>query len=242
MSKQNKNNRIIFLTTLSVYLGLVLVGGASPQILAQTVNSIKAECDWIELEKNAHKNFSKLGIKGDSIPFLPSQIEHAFDETNLTGFFDIDVLLDFSAQGNPKYTVSLETDKHYQGSSQSKADELFEGVIRIAEEFGRRSCVAGQKKCSPLSVKIKLDTEEFSVEISFSQNSSKQAKEFVDAYQLLIDAEVCRCIDCKSDQYEKLLNNNTKATSENNQVFIVTRLPRGSLDKLSKQDAKADNQ
>ncbi len=35
MSQRNKNNSIIFLTTLSVYLGLVLVGGATPSVLAQ---------------------------------------------------------------------------------------------------------------------------------------------------------------------------------------------------------------
>ncbi|MGI8670592.1 MAG: hypothetical protein ACR2J3_12235 [Aridibacter sp.] len=34
MSKKNNHNPIYFLTTLSVYLGLVLVG-ASPQVLAQ---------------------------------------------------------------------------------------------------------------------------------------------------------------------------------------------------------------
>jgi hypothetical protein len=32
---KSKNNSIIFLTTLSVYLGLVLVGGAAPHVLAQ---------------------------------------------------------------------------------------------------------------------------------------------------------------------------------------------------------------
>ena len=35
MSQRNKNNSIIFLTTLSVYLGLVLVGGAMSPVLAQ---------------------------------------------------------------------------------------------------------------------------------------------------------------------------------------------------------------
>ncbi len=34
--KSKNHNSIIFLTTLSVYLGLVLVGGSSPQVLAQS--------------------------------------------------------------------------------------------------------------------------------------------------------------------------------------------------------------
>ena len=39
---------------------------------------------------------------------------------------------------------------------------------------------------------------------------------------------------------EKIIYENTKVTSENNQVFIVTRLPRGSLDELLK-NAKAES-
>ena len=38
MSNKNKHNSIVFLTTLSVYLGLVLVG-ATPQVLAQKVKN-----------------------------------------------------------------------------------------------------------------------------------------------------------------------------------------------------------
>ena len=241
MIQRNKNNSIIFLTTLSVYLGLVLVG-ATPSVLAQTANSVKTECEWIELGKEAHKNFSKLGIDGNFISFLPSQIEHAFNEKDLTGFFNLDVLLTFSAEGHPKYNLSIETDKHYSGSSQSKADELFESAARIAENFGWDKCVAGQKNCSPLKLKVKSDNREFNVELSFSQTSEKQAKDFAEAYQLLIDSEICRCRDCGKDDYAKLLTDNTKAFSENNQVFIITRLPRGSLDELFKQNAKAENQ
>ncbi len=40
---------------------------------------------------------------------------------------------------------------------------------------------------------------------------------------------------CKSENFpEKIIFENTKITSQNNQIFIVTRLPRGSIDSFHK--------
>src|SRR5215211_7786112 len=39
MSERKNYNSIVFLTTLSVYLGLVLVGGATPSVLAQAATT-----------------------------------------------------------------------------------------------------------------------------------------------------------------------------------------------------------
>jgi hypothetical protein len=39
----------------------------------------------------------------------------------------------------------------------------------------------------------------------------------------------------------QIIYQNTEISRENNQIFIVTRLPRGSLDELLKQDAKAES-
>jgi hypothetical protein len=48
MSDKKNHNSIYFLTTLSVYLGLVIVG-ASPQILAQVENSRNIQTSRFEL-------------------------------------------------------------------------------------------------------------------------------------------------------------------------------------------------
>nr|MCU0240754.1 hypothetical protein [Pyrinomonadaceae bacterium] len=55
MSKTKSYNQIIFITTLSVYLGLVLVG-ASPQVLAQAAITNKFELkDQIEQKDDLDK-------------------------------------------------------------------------------------------------------------------------------------------------------------------------------------------
>jgi len=50
MSKQTRYNRILFLTTLSVYMGLVLAG-SPPQVLAQVLAETSAPHIKFELNK-----------------------------------------------------------------------------------------------------------------------------------------------------------------------------------------------
>ncbi len=63
MNKRNKNNSIVFLTTLSVYLGLVLVG-APAHVLAQTALTGRIEVkDKIEKKDDLDKNLTAKKLK-----------------------------------------------------------------------------------------------------------------------------------------------------------------------------------
>ncbi len=73
MSKKNNHNPIHFITTLSVYLGLVLVG-ASPQILAQAKLANHSQSNSFEINVKTNSVFSKLKFKSkfefqDVLPF-----------------------------------------------------------------------------------------------------------------------------------------------------------------------------
>lgn len=62
MSKKNNHNPIYFLTTLSVYLGLVLVG-ASPQILGQVKPANRSQSQSFEITTKTNNAFSELKLK-----------------------------------------------------------------------------------------------------------------------------------------------------------------------------------
>lgn len=62
LSKKNKHNPIYFLTTLSVYLGLVLVG-ASPQVLAQAKLAEHSQLHSFEITTRTSNAFSELKLK-----------------------------------------------------------------------------------------------------------------------------------------------------------------------------------
>ena len=246
MKERSKNNSIIFLTTLSVYLGLVLVGG-TPSVLAQTANSVNKnlptrivinECDSSELGNEARRLLYKLGYKSEFISFLPTGIAHSFDEDNLRGIFDINVSVSFSEKDFPTYSITHHEEKKIGENSDSETPEIIESVLNLSKSYACLPQKNGQKTCLPTTVKSILSKEEFYVSVNFSESTNERAKEFADAYQYFIDEGICLYKD--SNDLTALLNRSTKVFSENNQVFIVTRLPRGSLDALLKQDAKAD--
>ncbi|NNF00525.1 MAG: hypothetical protein HKN25_16020 [Pyrinomonadaceae bacterium] len=78
MSKTRNHNTVYFLTTLSVYLGLVLVG-ASPQVLAQTAKQKNSQTQRFEIRTNSSSVISKLKFKSkyktqEVLPFSNSGI------------------------------------------------------------------------------------------------------------------------------------------------------------------------
>ncbi len=83
MSKNKNHNTIYFLTTLSVYLGLVFVG-ASPQALAQTT-----------LANNSHSQTFKINAR----------TENALSKLQFKTAFEHKHILPFSLVNAPKRTI-----------------------------------------------------------------------------------------------------------------------------------------
>lgn len=72
MTKNKNHNTVYFLTTLSVYIGLVLVG-ASPQVLAQAETTKNSQTQRFEIRTNSSSVISKLKFKSkyETDEFLP---------------------------------------------------------------------------------------------------------------------------------------------------------------------------
>lgn len=66
MTKSKSHNSIIFLTTLGVYLGLVLAGGASPQVFAYTALTRNFDIqDEVEVKDDLDKKPEPAAEKSD---------------------------------------------------------------------------------------------------------------------------------------------------------------------------------
>jgi hypothetical protein len=72
---------------------------------------------------------------------------------------------------------------------------------------------------------------------SLTQDLTEQAEQFYNFY----DAGLSRIKIQQINNSQIIIYQSTEISKENNQVFIITRLPRGSLDELLKQDAKAES-
>ena len=113
MSKRNKNNRIIFLTTLSVYLGLVLIG--APPILAQAALTRNFDVqDEIEIKDNLDKKPDDFS--GEKLQPLESGNRAISDYAEF-----VQVLLEASRDANPKrFRHVSETKSDFSGNLQAK--------------------------------------------------------------------------------------------------------------------------
>jgi hypothetical protein len=236
MSKTKSYNQIIFLTTLSVYLGLVLVG-ASPQVLAQAALTSKFDIkDQIEkkddLDKKPDDEVKTISEGLDS--YLENleelivnlqklhQIEK-FDPSE--DLFQIDLKtstacnVDGCAAGH-NHEINFDNPKWLIPALSDFKDGL--------DNYGLLSdCLQDKTRNSDL--KANYNNSALIVSLTVEKDSPQKAKQFLDKFNTVI-----KLYELDEDEpIVKVLYENT--TAENNQVFIVTRLPRAAIDSLIKQ-------
>ncbi len=227
MTNKNKNNSIIFLTTLSVYLGLVLVGGAPPSVLAQTVSERKVGTDYLSDEK----------ILAEYV----SAFQNLFVQSKVLS-------TEYSEELKAVYGKEIkdgEYDYNCFHSINRNLSQIFEGVGgRTVYEPKLQPSIEKLNNIFPHSIEdnkpqikinLTLSGEDFSLKVTAFQDSDEQAAQIFNSYV----SELSRVKIQQADQ-SRIIYQNTEISKENNQVFIVTRLPRSSLDALLKQDAKAE--
>ncbi len=240
MKARSKNNSIVFLTTLSVYLGLVLVGGAMSPVLAQAALARNFDIqDEIEVKDNLDKKpdddlIELSGPTGGYFDDLKDLIEnlqklHQIEKFNLdfdTFSFEESQIVQCNLETVRKAVITSNGDKIDRwltpaiiDTTYSFADYGFLGDCLPSEKFGRNKAVS-------YGLKISYDKSSLRLEVSLTKESPQKAKELLEKfnqsyklYQLDEDEVIIKQI------YE-----HTSFSLENNQVFIVTRLPRGSLD------------
>lgn len=239
MNKKQNHNSITFLTTLSVYLGLVLVGGTAP-VLAHSAltrnfdinNEIVFEEDLDkkpddDLAQNVEK-CENLKIAEALVNFLANLKEQEkrgnFDPIRDRCLFYRTESEEFESRNITNIEADIEADwlKEIIGNlistAQTKDVQSISGWTANSENRNSRKS----------SVEIKSDYNEFSLTFAFNKKSSKTAKIAAKCFQdIFVDKKVRA-----QSLTETVIYENTVSFSENNQVFIVTRLPRASIDAL----------
>lgn len=243
MSERKNYNSIVFLTTLSVYLGLVLVGGATPSVLAQAAttrdfnikNEIVVEDDLdkkpddsekIDFEEYLDSYYNKVRSFVENLQKL-HQIEkfdlsyHSF-EINELG------LVPCNVDGDPVRTSALSKriDNRWLEPAITEARYSFEGWNFLSDCLEDDKLKSGVSKGSNL--KLIYDKSELKIEISGFKSSPQRAEQLNEGFNQA--SEIYEIDEEKS--IVKKIHETTSFKSENNQIFIVTRLPRASIDSL----------
>jgi hypothetical protein len=241
LSKAKNHNSILFLTTLGLYLGLVMAG-ASPQVLAQAATArnfdIKDEVEFKDdLDKKPDTDEPDLssfalqdylgGVEGflNDLRYLHQingfdSARDEFDQTQGTG--------DICKIGGaaPIRGEVSRSDKETLERVVNDALYSLTEYDAFADCLPRRS-IPGRGNRT-MDVQVAYDTSALIVKISIDKSSPERAE--------LMVGDLVRVLDGLPlngrNATVKTIAKNTFFSFQNNQVFIVTRLPRGSIDSL----------
>jgi hypothetical protein len=227
VTKGKNYNSIVFLTTLSVYLGLVLVGGAAPQVMAQAALTRNFD---IQVEAEFKDDLDKKPDGESALETYESTLEDLYS-----------LAKSFSA----KYAGELKGGKYefdcfvniYSNKSSGIACRGGSGIIwggfdSSLEKINRTFAHVSEDE--QVKVNLILTADEFSLKTVLAQNSKEQAEQYHNFY----DAGLSKIKLRKTGVPQAVIYQNTSVSFENNQVFIVTRLPRGSIDSLLAENAQ----
>lgn len=238
MSNSKNYNSIVFLTTLSVYLGLVLIG--APPILAHAAmtrhfdiqNEIEVKDDLDKKPDDEIEKIREIDITQALIIFVEDLQklrsigkynpldENVFSKQNTYSIGRS------SIQNPPNAWVSLAADEFFEKLFINNFEKLVDkSKSQSNERFLKTTC----------KFKIVLDKSIFELKIEIIKDSSQASVSLAENLNHLFQLK----IDQSTDLSVKSIYESTNITYENNQVFIITRLPRGSLDALlARKDAQ----
>ena len=222
-----------------------MVGGGTPNVLVQAaltqkITEIQSKVEDESDDKDCWDDASQEVVNLLNSDFLADEIlRFISDLQNLTKIGKYEKGERFDLQFEYKATEGGIAQTSYPSSSSGNkwirlaASERVEGLTlnsyyRYDQEL--------EVNTSHSEIKLASEDGNLIVKISSEFQAKDAAKESAELYNKTFEVGSCsRYVDEK----EKIIYQNSKASFENNQVFIVTRLPRGSLEKLHKQDAKA---
>jgi hypothetical protein len=241
MTNRKNYNSILFLT---VYFGLVLVGG-SAQVLAQTDLSnfaqIKRDNKFIcpnsgliEDEIGKEINPFEYGFAERLIELIETTnvrikiVEEIEKETATLPFFFKQT--DFAPYLNRKGKL---IDYDWGSDSSEWASAAHAGQISELHRLFLTplcDCSKPSKQKSILnSSSLKIDNNWLVSEFKVKKVSKYRAEQLASTLKQIFDSRTLTANQAINEVYKK-----TQVYAQNNQVFIVTRLPRASIDSLLK--------
>ena len=244
MSNHKNYNSIAFLTTLSICLGLVLIG--APPMLSRAAltrdfdvtNEIEVKDDLDNKpDKEEFENLAK-----EDFPSLFAQLLNEIKAEVETRKISLPIQANFSLNitsirfGNEDNNSGGGGGGSGIGSS-SNSNPLLDALIQnaIDKNFEPKAFELADfdsEKSKRVKIEIQANAADWMLKISFGKMNAEKFAEF-------LNREFLSSAASAKDTLTKQIYQNTTLSSENNQVFIVTRLPRASIDEfLARSDAK----
>jgi hypothetical protein len=242
MANRKTHNSIVFLTTLGVYLGLVLVGGATPQAFAHSALTRNFEIrDEIEYKDDLdNKPDDERTVLPVSVQVYLEDVEQfllSLQGLSEKGRFDLGRDSFEVAQGSSLPCVAGNSVGRYSAEKFDNHNEILNPALsrfskQLTYGYSLFDCLPASgfqaKESADSHFDFKLNDKGFTVEISVRKLSPRSAA-------LLLGPLGETFQSFKTKQAATIRNRiieNTTFRTQNDQVFVVTYMPRGSLEEV----------
>lgn len=229
MSSHKNYNSIVFLTTLGVYLGLVLIG--APPVVAQAALTRNFD---VQNEIELSDDLDNKPDDEEAIAAYASALEDLFIKAKNFSSLNAEKLRDGKFEFDCYVNRILSSGSQTVGCS-GGSGLFWGGFIPSLEKLNKIFAHTTDENKRQVKINLILTDKEFSLKTVLNQNLNEQAEQFNSFY----NAGLSRNKIQQARSRQILIYQNTQISAENNQVFIVTRLPRASIDEfLARKDAK----
>lgn len=233
MSKGKNPNSILFLTTLGVCLGLVLVGGTAPQVFAHSATTRVFEIsDEIEVKDDLdNKPDSDAAVRQfasalEDLYRIASEISADHPERVEAGHFNFNLFVTVKPGGGAwhySHSIYNTGPRSYSGRSSKPLRSLYDAFLpRSAKQHE----------------KFRVDFELTANDVSLQTTTFQDSPELAELASKPYVAELSNRKEFETAVLKSLIYSKTEISVNNNQIIIVTRLPRGSIDPLLATNAK----
>jgi hypothetical protein len=247
MSRSKNHNSILFLTTLGVYLGLVLAGGVSPALAHAAMTRNFELKDEIEVKDDLdNKPDDERSTLSDSIKTYLQDVEYFLSDLRNLGQankFNLERDAFEVAQTTQLPCIAENKIGSYTANSFVNENPALRPWLerfskRLTDGYSLGDCLPSERfggnDATDSHFTFKLDKAEFVVEVAVKKRTGDSA------HALL--GELQRTLDLFKPNDKEIVRQhiyeNTSFASKNDQVFVITRLPRAGLDSLLAKDAK----
>jgi hypothetical protein len=201
----------------------VLIGGAPLPVSAQTILEKKHEVDYLDNEKI----LADYILEFQNLFVLSKDLSAEFSKELKDGEYKLNCFYNI----NPNSSEMLGCPGGEGGSG------IVSGKFSPPlKKFNKIFPHTVQKDKQQVKVNLTFTPKDFSLKVTLNQDLDEQAEQLSNLY----NAELSRIKIQLIGTPQVVIYQNTDISSVNNQVFIVTRLPRGSLDELLK-NVKAES-
>jgi hypothetical protein len=231
---RKSQNSILFLTTLGVYLGLVLVG-ATPHVRAQGTKSQQEYFDRLKRD-----NTKALDCPTDDrylfVPQLLGLIRE-LDSLRKQGAFDWNKTLDLRIEGLSFCESDNSTAFLGSGVSSQLVSDLFDRFsIELGREVLKRRAVFGVNDIHTASVDLTLALDHDGFSLTTKTNAHDNSD--LSVYAPTVIAYFDRFRSAPTGSPQNIIYHSTAVSVTDEHLTVTTRLPRGSLNSLLATDAK----